>query len=161
MDPQEEPNAPANPYAASVVYAAKEPQRRMPLKLSLPLALVLVAIVGSVFFVSIGLGIGLLLVTAPAYFRAAFSSMQRTALGEQLTTAERIVSFLSSLAVVALCGIAGGVTFLGTCLLTLFTPVIEFGEQGFATILICASSLGFLVAFGIIYWTLWPKRRRS
>lgn len=148
-----------NPYAAPVVATIVE---RMPAKLSVPLGLLLLAIIVAAFFFDVGLGVGCLLLAVPAYARAVGNTVRKARSGVEASLTDRLLSFLASVGVVIVCGIAGGIAFFGTCTASLMVAVPMQGGwdgDGFFMLLILLSCLGFFGCAGFVYWTLWPRRK--
>ena len=146
----------ANPYAPSS--APGEAQRHIPLSVSVSLALGLLTVLAGAFLISPGLGVGLTLLATPAYVRAVARSSQRVAAGEAVGNADRILAFVGSIGVVVTCTIAGAIAFLGTCFGALAVSANTGLELSFVLI---ASSLGFLLAFALVYWGYWPTFRQK
>lgn len=161
MDSTPPPQAPTeaasvNPYESPI----DVPVQRIPAQVSVPLAIGLLVVLVASFFISLGLGIALTLLAVPAYARTAGHSFQRYARGEVLTTDQRIVSFLGSLAVVGICLVAGGIAFFVTCVGASYAGLTPFGggrHQFILTRVIWAASV---VAAGVIYWMFWPRSRQ-
>ena len=145
------PDHEENPYSAPNVEATST---ELPLKLSVPLAIVLLTLIVALFFVNIGLGIFAVIVAVPAYVRAVTRSWVRAEKGETLSTGDRVLNFLGSLMVVLVCAIAGGIAFFATCLAGL---MVSNGESVVLTL--SASAFCFLCAAGVIFWAWWPRRR--
>ncbi len=163
---EKEQDLPPNPYAYKP--SAPSPKPLAPI-ISIPLAIGLIVLIILAFFVNLGLGICALLVSVPAYVRAAGSSLQKISNGTELTTIDRIMAFVGSVLVVGICVIAGGIGFFATCLgvlgLGLGSPIGGYVESSVGSnkllisfISICGT--GFFVAAGVIYWLFWPRRKR-
>ena len=100
------PTQPYRPYHIPI-----RSRRKFPYPLTVGLAvLILLACI-----VNLGLGISLLLFSVPVYIRAANSSFQKVLAGGQLSTSYRVQAFVSSVVVVGVCAIAGGIGFFATC----------------------------------------------
>lgn len=132
-------------------------------KLSLPLFVGLLTLVILAFWLNIGVGIGVLLISIPAYARAAGVTSQQAHSGHVSSTSERIVAFLGSIGVVLACCVAGGIAFFATCTASLFfvSPLEQtFGGGAGIWFLVGASCLGFLAAAALVYNVCWPRRKR-
>lgn len=145
-----------NPY----IPPSESPGTAAPSQLSIPLAVLLVAFIVGVFFVNIGLGIGVLLLAIPAYARAVGSSAQRLAEGKSLTIFDRLLGFFGSVAVVVACAFAGCCALFATCTGAIVIVGIPSGGQGdVASFLVPIVAIGgFLFAAISVYRAAWPRR---
>lgn len=161
---EHEKDRPINPYATVSTVSHTDP---ISPKVSIPLAVGLAVLILLACIVNLGLGISLLLVSVPAYIRAANSSFQKVLAGAQLSTSDRVQAFVSSVVVVGVCAIAGGIGFFATCVGVLVVGsagagAIEanIGSEAIVLLAILICGIGFFSAAGVVYWLFWPRRKR-
>lgn len=155
-DPIDKSGKKENPYEASASDATAAAE--LPPTVSVPLAVILLLLIILLFFADVGLGVAAVIVAVPAYVRAATRSWRRVAAGQSLSVGDRILHFFGSLAVVAICAIAGGIAFFATCLTGLLYS--EATSSDHMVLTLGLSCLCFLGAAGVLYWACWPRRRR-
>ncbi|MDZ4851166.1 MAG: hypothetical protein SGI77_17905 [Pirellulaceae bacterium] len=161
-EPDEESDAQQNPYAPQPNFDSRP---RLSPSLSVPLAVALVVFLAIASIINIGLGIALAILAIPAYIRAASSSVRKARLGMELSTSDRVLSFIASMGVVIASVIAGCIGLFVTCWGVLFAngvmgskPLIK-GDI-IITLAFAVSVAGFIIATGIVLWLFSPSRRR-
>lgn len=145
-----------NPYETPTDSAVSRPT--LSPGISISLALLLLSIIVVAFLFNVGLGIGCLLLSMPAYVRAIYVPH---AAGSSPTKLRRIGAFIGSLAVVVLSVVSGCILFFVTCTAGLITGSAAPGSRASTeNIVLPLSFLGFIAGFCVIYWVLWPRRRK-
>jgi hypothetical protein len=150
-EPQADPNSYAPPRAIGENTAAQFSLA------SLFLVMTLVAVCLGVFMIAPGLGILLVVVTAPALVRTTFASSYYKQVGAPLTPAWKIKAFLVSLFVMLAVGIATFVAFQVVCWTG---ALLTQGQDPWPNALV-GSLVGLLVAVPVMIWLLvwtWPSK---
>jgi len=109
-----------------------------------------------------GILLVLLILAIPALIRAALAASRQAALGQPLTGLGITSTFLSSVGIVALVGLASFAAFYATCFaVCLFGMQASTGKGGYNTLTVVSVGAGLvpglLVAF-LLFRRLWPRK---
>jgi hypothetical protein len=128
------------------------------------LIVTLVCVCLGVMSIAPGLLVPLLAIVVPALFRTISTTKRMSRAGEQVTVADRLAAFSTSMGVVFLAWIGGLVAFCAAC----FTALgVALGAEGMAgdagiSLAIVIAIAGVLFAVGVIVAVLvktWPGRK--
>ncbi|MCA9190521.1 MAG: hypothetical protein KDB03_02115 [Planctomycetales bacterium] len=115
-----------------------------------------------------GLGLLVVLLATPAFVRTAVAARRRSTVGAPLSAGEKFLSFIGSLLVVITVAISAGVAFFLTCwvgfcgslALSMASPNLKSLEnQSFMIGILSGLVVGLLVA-GLMFWMMFPSRRK-
>jgi hypothetical protein len=158
-----------NPYEPPIAPPVQTgPRGLIPEGLSVPLAIGLAVVILIALVVNLGMGISLLLISVPAYFRAAGKTFQKISQGKVPSTWERVLAFVASIMVVYFCAFAGAIACCVTCAGVLTVLIAGEGYQALggrndaiiAIALLVCGGIGILAA-GYVFWLFWPGRKRK
>jgi hypothetical protein len=150
-----------NPYATPRSLQAEQTQFALS---SLFLIVTLVCICLGLWSLAPGLIIPLLVIVVPAFIRTLASTSQATRGSNRLSAAEKTSAFFTSLGIVILIFIAGGIAFGTACAMVI--GVVEstnFGNSGTEIgWLVLLAIVGLIATLAFMVWLLvktWPKRK--
>ena len=124
---------------------------------SILLVVTLIAVCLGVTMQSPGIGIALSILSVPALIRAIGIRLRRKAGGKAMTAGEKILTFVTSLAVVTTMAAAGVVAFTTICFPTALVAV----DTESVVLMVAAWVIGLLVALAVVFFLgrlLWRRK---
>ena len=149
----------ANPYATPAPALTVSPAQFS--LATLLLVTTLVAVCLGVTMAAPGWGIALIVLSVPALIRAMFSGLRQKQAGAPYTTAEKIATFLVSLLVMVMIGVAAIVAFEIACWGSGMLVIGIGGERNLEAGLVTGITVGSVAGIGVLIWLFYLTRPRK